>query len=174
MNNDFLDMLSMLSEEGAEYLLVGAYALAVHGLPRATGDLAIWIRTTPENRRRVWRALEHFGTPLHELEEEDLAADDLVFQIGLAPQRIDILTSIDGVDFEEAWPERFETAVAGQPVTVTSRAHLARNKRASGRPQDLADLAWLEKGKSEYAERARSGAVIGAERPAGAAPSSRR
>lgn len=144
MNPDFLDMLSALSEEGAEYLLVGAYALAVHGLPRATGDLDIWISTTPENRRRVRRALERFGAPLHELEEEDLAADDLVFQIGLAPQRIDILTAIDGVDFEEAWPERFETEVAGQTFPVISRAHLARNKRASGRPQDLADLAWLE------------------------------
>lgn len=149
MNTDFLDMLSTLSEEGAEYLLVGAYALAVHGLPHATGDLGIWINTAPENRRRVWRALERFGTPLHELKEEDLAADDLVFQIGLAPQRIDILTAIDGVDFEEARPERFDTVVAGQTVPVISREHLAQNKRASGRPQDLADLAWLEEGDSE-------------------------
>ena len=104
MNPDFLDMLSALFEEGAEYLLVGAYALAVYGLPRATGDLDIWISTTPENRRRVWRALARFGAPLRELEEADLAAEDLVFQVGVAPQRIDILTSIDGVDFEEAWP----------------------------------------------------------------------
>jgi hypothetical protein len=149
LNTDFLDMLSALSEEGAEYLLVGAYALAVHGLPRATGDLDIWISTTSENRRRVWRALERFGTLLHELEEEDLAADDLVFQIGLVPQRIDILTAIDGVEFEEAWPERLETEVSGQTVPVISRDHLSRNKRASGRPQDLADLAWLEQSSSE-------------------------
>ncbi len=144
MNPDFLDMLSALSEEGAEYLLVGAYALAVYGLPRATGDRDLWISTTPENRRRVWRALERFGAPLHELEEADIAAADLVFEIGVAPQRIDILTSIDGVDFEEAWPSRLETDVAGQVVAVISRDHLAQNKRASGRPQDLADLAWLE------------------------------
>ncbi len=92
----------------------------------------------------MWRALERFGAPLHELEEADLAAEDLVFQMGVAPQRIDILTSIDGVDFEEAWPSRLEADVAGHVVAVISRDHLAQNKRASGRPQDLADLAWLE------------------------------
>ncbi len=146
MNPDFLDMLSALSAEDAEYLIVGAYALAVHGRPRATGDLDIWIGTSVENRGRVWRALERFGAPLDALRVDDLASDDLVFQIGVAPQRIDLLTSIDGVDFETAWAERVETEIEGLRVPVISRLLLAVNKRASGRPQDIADLAWLEAG----------------------------
>lgn len=144
MNRDFLDMLSALSEEEAEYLIVGAYALAVHGLPRATGDLDIWVHRSPENAGRVWRALSGFGAPLDSLTQADLSSEGLVFQIGVAPQRIDLLTSIDGVEFETAWPDRLETEVSGLTVPVISRQQLAANKRASGRPQDLADLTWLE------------------------------
>jgi hypothetical protein len=95
LNPDFRDMLSALCEESAEFLLVGAYALAAHGLPRATGDMAIWIRRSDENAQRVWRALQRFGAPLARLTIEDLKTPDLVFQIGVAPRRINILTSID-------------------------------------------------------------------------------
>lgn len=145
MNRDFLDMLSALSEEDAEYLIVGAYALAVHGLPRATGDLDIWVHRSPENADRVWRALSRFGAPLDSLVQADLSSEGLVFQIGMAPQRIDLLTSIDGVEFAVAWADRLETEVSGLTVPIISREHLAANKRASGRPQDLADLTWLER-----------------------------
>jgi hypothetical protein len=144
LNPDFLDMLSALSEEGAEFLVVGAYALAVHGLPRATGDLDIWIGLSTANRERVWQALATFGAPLYSLSPEDLSRPDLVFQIGVAPQRIDLLTTVDGVEFETAWRDRLETEVSGVNVPVISREHLAQNKRATGRPQDLADLAWLD------------------------------
>ncbi|MBK5096371.1 MAG: hypothetical protein JJE01_01225 [Gemmatimonadetes bacterium] len=144
LNRDFLDMLSALSAEGAEFLVVGAYALAAYGLPRATGDLDIWINRAPANVERVWRALSHFGAPLDDLAPGDLEKSDLVLQIGVAPQRIDLLTSIDGLEFAAAWPDRVETEVAGMRVPVISRAHLVRNKRASGRPQDIADVAWLE------------------------------
>jgi hypothetical protein len=137
-------MLSALSAEGAEFLIVGAYALAAHGLPRATGDLDIWINKAPENVERVWKALLRFGAPLDALEPLDLLKPDLVFQIGVAPQRIDLLTSIDGLNFGQAWPDRVDTEVAGLRIPVISRAHLVRNKRASGRPHDLADVAWLE------------------------------
>jgi len=144
LNPDFRDMLSALNDAGAEFLIVGAYALAAHGMPRATGDIDIWIRPTAENAHLVWQALTSFGAPLSRLQIEDLATPDLVFQIGIAPRRIDILTSISGVEFEEAWAKRSNLEIAGQRLNILSRNHLIQNKRAAGRPKDLADLAWLQ------------------------------
>jgi hypothetical protein len=145
LNPDYRDMLSALSDEGVEFLLVGAFALAAHGLPRATGDIDIWIDRSNANAARVWRALRRFGAPLRDLTPEDLTTPDLVFQIGVAPRRIDLLTSIDGVSFSEAWPQRVLVELEGMTFPVIGRAHLIRNKRASGRPQDLADLERLER-----------------------------
>jgi hypothetical protein len=145
LNPDFHDMLSALCGEGAEFLLVGAYALAAHGLPRATGDMDIWIRCSAENAERVWRALRRFGAPLTGLTRDDLNTPNLVFQIGIAPRRIDILTSIDAVQFDEAWPYRQVVEIEGLAIGVIGRSHLIQNKRALGRPQDLADVAWLER-----------------------------
>src|SRR5690242_1218157 len=99
-------MLRALSAEGVEYLVVGAYAMAAHGIPRATGDIDIWIRPSPVNADRVLRAIRRFGAPLFDLTVADLTRDGTVFQLGLPPRRIDLLTSIDGVTFEEAWPDR--------------------------------------------------------------------
>jgi len=144
MNPHFRDMLSALSAEDAEFMVVGAYALAAHGIPRATGDIDIWIRPNKENSQRVWRALKRFGAPVSRLAAEDLTVAEVVFQIGVAPQRIDLLTSIDGVDFEEAWPNRKQAEVEGQRFAVLGRGDMLRNKKASGRPKDLADVAWLE------------------------------
>lgn len=141
---DFKDMLSAFSEEGVEYLLVGAFAVAIHAVPRATGDIDLWVRPDPVNARRVWRALASFGAPLSKLSEEDLARPGEVLQIGVYPIRIDILTEIAGVDFEDAWRERAETEVDGISVPVISRRHLLANKRACGRPKDLADIALIE------------------------------
>lgn len=144
MNPDFKEMLSVFSEEGAEYLLVGAYALAVYGVPRATGDLDLWLKRSEENARRVWRALARFGAPLGNLDPEDLASAGTVFQIGVSPNRIDLLVTLDGVQFDEAWPERVNVDIEGTRVSVISRRHLIQNKRTVGRPQDLADVARLE------------------------------
>jgi len=105
-NIDFRDLFAALNDAGAEYLVVGAHALAAHGHVRATKDLDVWIRASPENAARVYRALGSFGAPLQGLSVEDLAGPDLVFQIGIPPVRIDIITSIDGVDFDSAWRER--------------------------------------------------------------------
>ena len=127
--------------------MVGAYALAGHGLPRATGDIDIWIRPTRENAVRVWRALATFGAPLETLTLEDLATPGVFFQIGVPPWRIDILTAIDGVEFEEAWRTRLDCMIDGIELSVLGRDALIRNKRAAGRPKDLADLAWLESGE---------------------------
>lgn len=136
-------MLAALCAESAEYLVVGAHALAAHGLPRATGDLDLWVRPTPENARRVWRALEAFGAPLHELTLDDLSQPGVVFQIGLAPNRIDILTSITGVNFEEASKNRILVELEGLEVPVLGRDELIRNKRVVGRARDLADIEEL-------------------------------
>ena len=137
-------MLAALSEAGTEFMVIGAHAVAVYARPRSTGDLGLWIRPTPENAERVWAGLIAFGAPLHELTREDLTSDDLVFQIGVPPNRIDILTTIGGVSFDEAWPRRTSVKLWGLTVPVIGRDDLVRNKRAAGRPRDLADLAELE------------------------------
>ncbi|MDJ0523396.1 MAG: hypothetical protein QNJ90_15100 [Planctomycetota bacterium] len=144
MNRDFVDMLSALSEAGAEHLVVGAHALAAHGTPRATGDLDIWVRPTRENAARVWQALLAFGAPLTELSEADLREPDIVFQIGVPPSRVDLLTSISGVEWERAWDGHIRIVIGGIEIPVLGRAELIANKRATGRPKDLADLDELE------------------------------
>lgn len=143
----YRDILSELSAEGAEYLLVGAFAMAVYKIPRATGDIDLWVRPDLANARRVWTALARFGAPLGDLTVEELSKPGFFFQIGVAPIRIDILTEIDGVTFEEAWEEREFHDLEGVKVPVISRMHLLINKKAAGRPKDLADIALLEEGK---------------------------
>ncbi|MBI3403740.1 MAG: nucleotidyltransferase [Acidobacteria bacterium] len=144
MNRDFVEMLSELSAAGAEFLVVGAHALAAHGVPRATGDLDVWVRPTLQNAERVLTALKKFGAPLSDLRAEDLTQADTVFQIGLPPARIDLLSGITGVRFDDAWARRVTVPVAGLSVSVLSREDFVANKRASGRPKDLADLALLD------------------------------
>ena len=147
MNQDFVEMLSELSAAGAEFIIVGAHALAVHGLPRATGDLDIWIRSTPENAGKVWKALTAFGAPLDQLSMNDLSTPGIIFQIGVVPCRIDILTDIDGVEFDEAWANRRYIKIHGIDIPVIGMQELLKNKRAAGRPQDIADVTRLESGE---------------------------
>jgi len=144
MNRDFAEMLAALSEAAAEFMVIGAHAVAVYARPRATGDLDVWVGSSPENADRVWAALVAFGAPLHELTKEDLTSNDLVFQIGIVPNRIDILTTIGGVDFADAWPRRTTVSLWGIDVPVIGRDDLVKSKKAAGRPRDLADLAELE------------------------------
>jgi len=144
LNPDFRDMLCALFDENVEFLVVGAYALAVHGLPRATGDLDVWVRPTTENAERLWKALRRFRAPLSKLTVQDFCNPDLVFQFGVPPHRIDLLTSITGVTFDEAWPMRTFFNVEGRLIGVLGRDELLRNKRTLGRPKDLGDVAWLE------------------------------
>lgn len=143
LNQDFRDRLFVLNDAGADYLVVGAHALAAHGYVRATKDLDVWVRCEPVNAQRVYQALHAFGAPLAGLTIGDLATPGIVFQIGVAPIRIDIITAIDGVAFDEAWPARVESRYGDQPIHVLSREHLIQNKLASGRRQDLADVEIL-------------------------------
>lgn len=144
MNRDFAEILSLLAAAGVEFLVVGGYAVAGHGVPRATGDIDLWIRPTESNSLRVWQALEAFGAPRSRLSPSSFTEPDIVYQIGLPPNRIDFLTTIDGVDFGTAWPERVRCTVGGVEFPMLSLKHLLENKRTTGRPQDLADVARLE------------------------------
>jgi hypothetical protein len=112
VNHDFRDLLAEFNAQNVEFLVVGAHALAAHGCVRATKDLGVWVRPHPENAKRTISALRVFGAPLHDLSESDLSMPGVTFQIGLPPLRIDILTSISGVEFEEAWRSRMETRFA--------------------------------------------------------------
>jgi hypothetical protein len=146
MNRDFVEMLSALSETGVEFLVVGAHALAVHARPRATGDLDLWVHPTPENAARVLKALSRFGAPMKDITTDDFELPDRVLQLGVVPNRIDLLTSITGVAFSDAWPRRKIVSIEGLGVPVLSREDLIENKRATGRPQDRADLELLGAG----------------------------
>jgi hypothetical protein len=145
LNLNFAEMLRELSATGADFLIVGGYAVAVHGYVRSTADFDIWVRPTPENAVLVYGAIVRFGAPVDELTVEDLATPGLIYQIGIKPERIDILTRISGVDFETAWARRTEVTVDGDVYNVIGRQDLITNKRASGRPLDLIDADKLER-----------------------------
>ena len=147
LNPDFLDMVAALGEERAEFLVVGAFAMAAHGVPRATGDLDLWVRPHPDNAQRVWRALLRFGAPIETagLTVQDLANPGIVYQIGQPPRRIDVMTGIDGISFDEAWPNRVVITAGGLGFPCLGRGDLIRNKAASGREKDQADLELLRK-----------------------------
>jgi hypothetical protein len=144
VNPDFRDLFAALNAASARYLLVGGYAVAFHAQPRFTKDLDVWADCDPVNAQRVYHALQLFGAPLQQLAVDDLERAGTIFQIGVPPNRIDIVTAVDGVSFAEAWPDRAETRYGDQAVPVIGRRHLVQNKRASGRPQDLLDLEILE------------------------------
>jgi hypothetical protein len=143
-SGDFRELLSLFNAEGVRYLIVGAFALAHYGKPRYTKDLDIWIARDEENAPKVYQALARFGAPLDRVSSVDFLDADTVFQIGVEPLRIDILTDISGVSFSDAWPLRESSAYGDTPVNVIGRADYVRNKIASGRPADLRDVATLE------------------------------
>lgn len=145
--DDFRDLLVALADAGAEFLLVGGYALAAHGYLRATDDLDVFVRPTPANAERVFRGLAAFGAPVeaHGIESSVFAEEGYGYRMGVKPVCIEVLTSLTGIDFDDAWANHHFVAVDGRMVPVIGRAALLRNKRAAGRPKDLADVDWLEK-----------------------------
>ena len=145
INPDFRDLFSALNAAEARYLVVGAYAVTFHARPRFTKDLDVWIDPEPSNARRAWEALARFGVPSRSVSAEDLSRPETVLQIGVAPNRIDILSQIEGVRFADAWPRRAVADYGGCSISILSRADLITNKRAVGRPQDLLDVEALER-----------------------------
>jgi len=144
LNSDFRDILSAFCEEKVEFMLVGAYAVAAHGLPRATGDIDLWIKCSEKNAERVWAAIMNFGAPLANISKQDFTTRGNVVQIGVTPRRIDILTQITGVEYEEAEQQSITIEIEGIAIPVIGLAHLVQNKSAVGRPQDKADVARLQ------------------------------
>ncbi len=144
MDSNYLDMLRCLNKAGVNYIMVGGWAVNLHGYVRATIDLDIWILADQENARKVYAALGEFGAPLGDVKPEDFAQDGTIFQIGVAPCRIDVINRIDGVRYAEASSRAIEKIIEGVPVRIISREDLIVNKRASGRTKDLADAEILE------------------------------
>lgn len=154
-NRDFSELLSGFNVAGVRYLVVGAHALAFHDEPRFTKDLDIWVESGVENATRVWGALHRFGAPLKGINKDDFSTEGIVYQMGVPPNRIDVLTGISGVRFEAAWKRRVKTSFGGVPIHILGRSDLIRNKRASGRPQDLLDVQSLTKRRHRAAKRRR-------------------
>ena len=144
LNPDFRDLLSAFIDAHVEFLVVGGYAMAVHRLPRATKDLDVWVRPEAANAPRVLRALDRFGAPRQGLTERDLQTEGTIYQVGVPPNRVDVITVVDGVRFEDAWADRIDVEIDGLRVPVIGRRHLILNKRTVGRPQDLVDADLLE------------------------------
>ncbi len=143
LNRDFSDLFAALNAEGVRYLLVGGYAYSFHVEPRFTRDLDVWVEASAEAAPRVLRAVLAFGAPAELVEESDFREPRVTVQLGVPPNRIDLLTAVSGLTFEAAWPGRVETTYGDQRIWVIGRDDLATNKRASGRDQDLVDLKKL-------------------------------
>ncbi len=145
-NADFLDLVDALLAARVDFLVVGAFALAQHGLLRATADIDFAVRASPENALRVIEALRAFGAPLESVgvSEADFASPGQTYQMGIKPNRIDILTELSGITFDDAWKDRLVRDVFGRQVPFMGVGALRKNKLASGRPKDLADAAWLQ------------------------------
>jgi hypothetical protein len=142
-SSDFRDLIAALNTRAVEFVIIGAFALAFHGRPRATGDLDVWIRPTPENAKRLLYALKDFGFGSVGLSEADVLSGKVI-QLGYPPVRIDLLTDLDGVSAAQVWSGRVAGHYGDQPAHYMSKPCLIMNKKATGRPQDLADLAALE------------------------------
>lgn len=145
LNDDFKDILRIFLDEKVEFLIIGAYALAAHGLPRATGDIDFWVMPSPENASAVFRALTKFGAPMQEIDARDFEFEGVIYQIGVPPRRIDIVTEVSGLRFAEAFAKSDRLEFAGFDVRIPCVNDLITNKKATGRPKDLIDVEVLER-----------------------------
>ena len=143
LSSDLREFLGLLNSRDVDYVIVGAHSLAFHGRPRYTGDLDILVRSTPDNAQKLLDLLNQFGFASSNFQRSDFTEPEQVIQLGRAPNRIDLLTSITGVASDEAFATRVAAALDGVPVFVLSKEALIQNKRAVGRPQDLADIEAL-------------------------------
>jgi hypothetical protein len=144
LNQDFKEFIQSLNEHNVRYLIIGGYAVAFHGHPRYTKDLDVWIESDQENAVNTLKALTQFGFGSLGLTENDFLEPDQIIQLGYPPNRIDILTTLEGVDFEDCYASRVVTTIDDIPMNFIGLENLKRNKKAAGRLQDLADLENLE------------------------------
>ena len=144
LNEDYKEMLQILLGNKVKFLIVGAYAMGAYGYPRATGDVDIWVRCSKDNSRKIYKSLLDFGAPLTDLSIDTFVKEGIVFQIGVAPRRIDVLTQIDGVNFEDAYKDREEIELEGIVLPFISKENLIKNKKSTGRDKDKLDVKYLE------------------------------
>jgi len=144
LNKDYKEMLQLLKAADVKFLVVGAYALGAYGYPRATGDIDIWVLAAADNSEKIYKALAEFGAPLNQIDEKAFAKEGIIFQIGVAPRRIDIITKIEGVEFNSAYKNRRELDIDGMQVPFISKADLIKNKSSTGREKDRLDVQELK------------------------------
>lgn len=144
LNQDFKEFIALLNNNGVRYLVVGGYAVAVHGHPRYTKDLDVWIELNPQNAANIIKALDQFGFGSLGMKVDDFLVPDQVIQLGLAPNRIDLFVSLEGVEFKECYESKFEVLIDETTVNFIDIENLKKNKKATGRLQDLADVENLE------------------------------
>ena len=145
LNEDYKDILQNLLEEKVKFLVVGAYAMAIYKKPRATGDIDIWVEASKTNSEKILKALVRFGAPIKDLDKHTFAEKGIVFQIGVAPRRIDLITYIDGVEFDSAYKSKKIVDIEGLKVPFISKKDLIKNKKSTSRIKDMADAEELEK-----------------------------
>ncbi|MDP8246611.1 MAG: nucleotidyltransferase [Candidatus Tritonobacter lacicola] len=145
VNPDLRDLFKIFNEHGVEYLVVGAYAVIYYTFPRFTKDVDVWVNPTPENARRVFRALAKFGAPLVDVGETDFTDREMVYQIGVEPNRIDIMMGISSSEFPAAWSNRKRSTYGGIPICIIGREDLIQSKIAANRPQDVIDVENLKR-----------------------------
>ena len=143
LNKDYKEMLQILLNNKVRFLVVGAYAMGVHGYPRATGDIDIWVEASSENSEKIYQSLSEFGAPLSEVTKTTFCEEGIVFQIGVAPRRIDIITKIDGVDFNKAYSDKQKMEIEGIKIPFLSKEDLIKNKESTGREKDQLDAKYL-------------------------------
>jgi hypothetical protein len=144
LSKDFKEFLELLNENKVKYLVVGGYAVAFHGHPRYTKDIDVWIELSPDNANNILNALKEFGFGSLGLKPDDFLESDQIIQLGYPPNRIDILTSLKDLKFEDCYKTKVEVEIQGLHIDFIDIENLKKNKRATGRPQDLADAENLE------------------------------
>jgi predicted nucleotidyltransferase len=144
LNQDFQEFIQSLNDNQVRYLVVGGYAVALHGHPRYTKDIDVWIEISPDNATRMVKALDQFGFASLGLKEQDFLVPDQIIQLGYPPSRIDVISTLEGVDFETCYAARVEVKIDDVMVSFIDLENLRKNKKAAGRPQDLADLENLQ------------------------------
>ena len=148
LNEDYKEILQILLNNKAKFLVVGAYAMGAYGYPRATGDFDIWVEASAENSKKIYKSLVEFGAPLSSITEKTFAEEGIIFQIGVAPRRIDIITRIDGVIFAEAYQTKEFIEIERLPVPFLSKENLIKNKQSTGREKDKLDVSYLKNNRN--------------------------
>ena len=148
LNKDYKEMLQILLNNEVRFLIVGAYAMGAYGYPRATGDFDIWVEASMENSKKIYRSISEFGAPVSDIAENTFTEKGIIFQIGVAPRRIDIITHIDGVNFQEAHKSRENIEIENLNLPFISKENLIKNKQSTGREKDKLDADYLKKNKN--------------------------